>query len=408
MPRKVKELSAIKISKLNSKGLYSVGGVCGLYINVTRTASKNWILRIKIAGTRRDIGLGGYPSITLADARSKARVLRGQIQDGIDPVEEKRARMSRVIALQVKQKTFAEVAKIYIGNHSWKWTNSKHIQQWTNTINTYANPKIGDLLVSQIERHHIIDVLQPIWNIKKETATRLRGRIEKILTFAKVEGWRNGENPAVWKGNLDVSLASRNKRQDVIHFSSLPYQEIHDFISQLRECSEISAKCLEFTILTASRPSMTRKAKWSEMDVAHRSWLIPAERMKTRTEFKVALSDDAIRLLNALPKNNNSDIVFPSPHGKILSDATMNALLKRIKINGTVHGFRSTFKNWCMERTDYSHELSETALAHSIRDATVAAYWRGDLFEKRCELMNDWAEFIKTPYQLPSLNKSIK
>lgn len=407
MPRKIGELSAIKIRKLNSKGLFSVGGVSGLYINITNTVSKNWILRIKIAGTRRDIGLGGYPSISLSDARNKARVLRDQIQDGIDPIEERRAMVSRVIALQAEQKTFAEVAKMYIGNHSWKWTNSKHTQQWTNTINTYADPIIGNLLVSEIGRHHIMSVLQPIWNTKKETATRLRGRIEKILSFAKVEGWRNGENPAVWKGNLDVSLSSRNKRLEVKHFPSLPYREINDFISQLRECSEISAKCLEFTILTASRPSMTRKAKWSEIDIAHRAWLIPAQKMKARVAFKITLSDDAIRLLNALPRNNNNDIVFPSPRGKILSDATMNALLKRIKINVTVHGFRSTFKNWSMEQTDYSHELSETALAHSIGDATVAAYWRGDLFEKRMQLMEDWAEFINTPYS-PSLNKSIK
>lgn len=393
MAKKTQELSALAVSKLKGDGRYAVGGVDGLYLRIAGN-SRAWVLRIKIAGKRCDVGLGPFPEIRLADARDIAREHRRQVRDGINPLQVRREARTASVIERAAAKTFKQCAEAYVEANKAGWKNEKHVKQWSATLETYAYPVIGNLPVASVTIAHVLNILEPIWVTKTETASRLRGRIESVLDWAKVRGYRDGENPARWRGHLDKTLPARSKVRKVEHHAALPYSEIATFMSDLRQRVGISARALEFSILCASRSGEVRNATWSEIDLADKIWTIPADRMKAGKEHRVPLSDAAIALLKDVPRIEDSEFVFPAPRGGALSDMSLTAVLKRLKRVGlTQHGFRSTFRDWAGETTNYPREVIEHALAHQLADKAEAAYQRGDLLAKRRALMVDWAEF---------------
>lgn len=399
MPKKAKELTALEVARLAAPGLHAVGGVAGLALQVKDSGARSWSLRVMVGRARREIGLGGFPSVTLAQAREKARRLREGIEQGADPVDERRAARSALIAAQAKALTFKEASEAFIEAQEAGWRNAKHGQQWRNTLETYAYPVMGGLLVRDVAMPHVLAVLEPIWREKTETASRLRGRIEKVLDWAKGRGYRSGDNPAAWKGNLDAQLAAPRKVATVEHHPALPAAEMHAFMLKLREAAGMGARALEFAILTAARSGEVRGARWDEIDLDAKVWVIPAGRMKASKEHRVALSAAAVRLLKALPKIDGGH-VFPSSKEGPLSDATLAAVLRRMDIppdKAVPHGFRSTFRDWAGEHTSHPREVIEHALAHRLKDKAEAAYARGDLMEKRRRLMEDWAAFLARP-----------
>ena len=394
MARKAKELAPIDIPRLKTPGLHAVGGVAGLALQVTTTGARSWILRVMVAGKRRDMGLGGFPDVTLAGAKDAARVARAKISDGIDPIGDRKALRSAMHAARASSITFTDAAAAYIASKEVEWTNAKHGDQWRNTLATYAEPLIGSVFVRELDQSHIVRVLEPIWNTKTETATRVRGRIEKILDWAKVAGYRSGENPARWQGHLSALLPSPSKFQKVEHHAALPFVEIGAFMVNLRQQEGMGAKALEFAILTAARSGEVRGATWAEVDLKAATWTIPAARMKIKTngDHRVPLNAEAIALLNAMPENG--ELVFPNTKGTMLSDMTLTAVLRRMNRSDiTAHGFRSTFRDWVSERTNYPRDVAEMALAHTIGNSVEAAYRRGDLFKKRILMMRDWGKF---------------
>ncbi len=397
MPIKAKELGPLAVSKLTAPGLHFVGGVAGLALQVLPGGGRTWVLRATMGGRRRDMGLGGYPDVPLADARNAARKARELIREGLDPIEEARALISARRATAAKDITFKAATAAYIAAHEAGWRNAKHAQQWTNTLAAYAEPVIGDLLVRDIELTHILAILEPIWTAKTETATRLRGRIEQVLDWATARGHRQGLNPARWRGHLDKLLAKPSKVARVEHRTALPVSEIGAFIADLRGAEGMGARALEFVILTAARSGEVRGATWAEIDLKARTWTIPGARMKAGREHRVPLSDQAVALLEALPRVEGIDLVFVAPRGGALSDMTLTAVLRRMKVPAVPHGFRSTFRDWASERTNYPRDAAEMALAHAIGDKVEAAYRRGDLFEKRRRMMADWATFCGQP-----------
>lgn len=392
MAKKARELSALAVSKLTAEGRHAVGGVDGLYLRVAGK-SRAWVLRIMISGKRCDVGLGPFPEIKLADAREVAREHRRQVRNGMDPLEVRRHSRAAQAVERTAKKTFKDCAEAYVEGNKAGWKNEKHQKQWTATLQTYAYPVIGALPVASITIAHLLNILEPIWSTKTETASRLRGRIESVLDWAKVRGYRDGENPARWKGHLDKTLPARNKVQKVEHHAALPYAEIATFVADLRKREGISARALEFSILCASRSGEVRNATWAEIELPTKTWIIPAERMKAGREHRVPLSEPAVALLNALPRISGSEHVFPAPRGSALSDMSLTAVLKRMKRQDlTQHGFRSTFRDWAGETTAHPREVIEHALAHQLADKAEAAYQRGDLLAKRVDLMRDWAK----------------
>lgn len=399
MAKKANELGPLAVSKLTSPGLHFVGGVSGLALQVLPSGGRTWVLRAMMCGRRRDMGLGGFPDVPLADARTAARKARDLIRDGLDPIEEARAAVSARLARRAKDLTFKEAAVAYIGAHEAGWRNAKHAAQWKSTLETYAYPVIGSLLVRDIELTHVLAILEPLWQAKTETATRLRGRIEQVLDWATARGHRDGLNPARWRGHLDKMLARPSKVARVVHRAALPVAEMGSFIAALRAAEGTGARALEFAILTAARSGEVRGATWGEIDLDAATWTVPAERMKAGREHRVPLSAPAIKLLRALPRIAGSDLVFSAPRGGQLSDMTLTAVLRRMNVAAVPHGFRSTFRDWASERTNYPRDAAEMALAHMIGDKVEAAYRRGDLFEKRRRMMADWATFCG---QLPA------
>ncbi|EWH00454.1 tyrosine-type recombinase/integrase [Halomonas sp. BC04] len=335
--------------------------------------------------------LGGYPDTTLAGAREKAREARSKIQQGIDPVVERRALRSALLAQQVRDITFEQCASEVIKKKQAESRNAKHAQQWENTLKTYAYPVLGKMAVADVELAHVLKVLEPEWETKTETMTRVRQRIEAVIAWATVHGHRSGDNPARWKGNLDAILPKPSKVSKVKHHKALPIDDMGEFMAKLRQQQGMAAKALEFTILTAARSGEVRGATWGEIDLPNAVWTIPAGRMKAEKEHRVPLSKQVVTLLESLPRH--AEFVFPAPRGGKFSDASMAAVLKRMGVDATVHGFRSTFRDWAAERTSYPHHVCEMALAHTIKNAAEAAYRRGDLMEKRARLMQDWAMF---------------
>ena len=397
MARRATELSALEVGRLTeTPGLHFVGVVPGLILQVGTTGAASWILRATVGTKRRDIGLGSYPGVTLAMAREEARTARKKIKDGIDPVTERQANRSKLIAAQVALMPFSEAAEKYITAHEAKWKSPKSAPQWQSSLAMYAFPTIGKISVADIETAHVMRVLEAIWTSKTETASRVRGRIENILDWATVQKLRSGENPARWKGHLEHLLAQRSEVQKVEHHAALPYRDLGAFMVALRQVEGMGAKALEFAILTACRSGEVRGATWMEIDLDAGVWKIPAVRMKAAREHWVPLSDGVMALLNSLPRFAGCDYVFPSSKNTMLSDMTLTAVLKRMGVPVTAHGFRSTFRDWAGEVSTFPREVIEHAMAHQLADKAEAAYQRGTLFDKRRRLMAAWSSFCST------------
>ena len=394
MPRKAKELSSLEIRRLTRPGRWSVGGVDGLGLQVTKSGAQSWVLRFRIAARQREMGLGSFPTVGLAAAREKARQLRSLVSDGGDPIAMMQAKESAALAERQAQKTFSEVAAQYIAQHEKSWKSAKHQAQWASTLRTYAEPSIGKLLVRDIKPTHVIGVLEPLWTTKTETATRVRSRIELVLDYATARGFRDGLNPARWKGNLDAAFPDASKVAPVRHHVAVAVKDAPLFMKRLKGQQGMGARALEFAVLTAARSGEVRGATWSEVDLKAMLWTVPASRMKAGREHRVPLSKEAAGLLAALPGDHlPDDYLFPGMRGP-LSDMSLTAVLRRMKVAATAHGFRSTFRDWVSERTEYSGEVAEMALSHAIGDKVEAAYRRGDLLAKRLALMADWASFL--------------
>lgn len=407
MPRKAKELSAAEVKRITDPGLHAVGGVSGLLLQVTATGARSWILRYSTGEVRystngkpyprlRDMGLGGFPDVTLAQARERAREARDRLHNGIDPVAERRAARDAMRAASAKRVTFDECARQYIASKSKEFQNAKHTAQYQSTLRTYASPIIGKMPVDGIELAHIVKVLEPIWMEKTETASRLRGRIEAVLAWATVSGFRQGDNPARWRGNLEVALPKPRKIAKVKHHAALPWQEVPAFMVELRKQAGLGARALEFTILTAARSGEVRGATWDEIDLDAKLWTIPAERMKAAKAHRVPLSPAAVAMLKDTPRLDGSPYVFAAARGGQLSDMTLSKVLRSMQVPATVHGFRSSFKDWARSNTRYADEVSELALAHVNNDQTRAAYARDELLPQRAKLMTDWARYVNT------------
>lgn len=399
MAKKPPELGPLAVQRLTEEGLHFVGGVAGLALQVTAAGSRSWVLRATMGGKRRDMGLGGFPDVTLAGAKESAREARAKIKLGIDPIDEAKAAKSALAASRAKDVTFEQCAAMYIETHEKGWKNAKHRAQWASTLATYAYPHFGKLLVRHIDSAHILAALEPIWATKTETASRLRGRIESVLDLATARGYRTGPNPARWAGHLELMLASPKKIAQEEHYPAVPVDQVGAFFARLREVPGTGSKALTFAALTASRSGEVRGAVWSEFDFETRVWTIPAVRMKAKVEHRVPLSGAALRLVKAQPRIAGSNFVFPSAKGGALSDMTMLQVMRRLEVKdekGDIcvpHGLRSTFRDWCAEHTNYPRDMAEMALAHKIPDKVEAAYRRGDMLEKRRRMMNDWAAF---------------
>ena len=398
MPKVAKTLTPLEIKRLVEPGFYAVGGVAGLHLQVTKTGARSWILRAKVGSKRRDIGLGSVREVTLAKAREHAAEIKRKIrEEGIDPVLERQAARSALLAAQAKAITFEECARKVIDKKMKEASNKKHGRQWESTLETYAFPILGKMAVEDIELAHIVEALEPHWSEKTETMSRVRQRIEAVLAWASAHGYRQGPNVAAWKNNLDAILPAPAKIARVEHHAALPFDEIHGFMRDLRQRQGMAARCLEFVVLTAVRSGEARGARWEEINLEERVWLIPGERMKNGKEHRVPLSDAAVKLLESLPGGEGKALAFPAPRGGKLSDAAMSALLKRMGYKVTVHGFRSCFRDWTAERTATPHHVAEMALAHTIASGVEKAYRRGDLLAKRAKLMQQWSEFVETP-----------
>jgi integrase len=393
MPQLINRLDALKVRRAEKPGYYADGA--GLYLQVAGGGARSWIFRFTISGRTRDMGLGALATFSLAEARQAALEARKLQAAGIDPIEHRKAQRARERAREVKAVTFRQEAEAYIDAHRSGWKNAKHAEQWRSTLEAYVYPTIADVAVADVSTAMLVRILEPIWSKKAETANRVRGRIERILSRAASRGHRSGENPARWRGHLDNILPARSRVAPVRHHAALPYAEIGEFMQQLRSQAGVAARALEFTILSATRTTETIAAEWNEISLAEKVWIIPAHRMKAKREHRVPLSQRAVEILQSLTKAPGGRLVFTRPGDQgPLSNGAMLALLDRMgRGDITTHGFRSTFRDWTSERTTFASEVAEMALAHSVGDKVEAAYRRGDLFMKRRQLMNAWAEF---------------
>ena len=406
MARQQRRLSALQVTKLTKPGMYGDGG--GLTLQITPTGVKSWLFRYMVAGKPYGMGLGPTHTVSLAEARQKALDARKLLIEGINPLTAKKQSQIAAALASARMMTFDQCAEAYILAHKASWKNAKHAGQWTNTLNTYASPVLGHLPVAEIDTGLVVKCLSPIWESKTETASRLRGRIESVLGWATTSGYRTGENPARWKGHLENLLATISKSSRTKNHPSLPWQRIGGFMSALRAREGVSARAVEFVILTACRSGEVRGARWAEFDTAGKVWTIPAERMKAKREHQVPLSDAALALLESIPKDSDDDVVFAGTKGQPLSDMSLTAVIRRMNgdekpawtdTNGdgvTVHGFRSSFRMWAAETTNYPREVAEHALAHQLPDAVERAYQRGSQFAKRAALMAEWAVYCST------------
>ena len=401
MPRVAIELGPLQVGRLTSTGVHQVGGVAGLGLQVSPSGSKSWLLRVMVGDKRREIGLGAYPGVTLKMAREKAQQTRDEIVAGVDPVAKRAMARQSIVQQQADEKamqwTFRACAEAYIRAKAPGWRNAKHQSQWANTLQTYAYPTIGDMLVRNINIGHVTAIIEPHWATKNETINRVRNRIELVLDWATVRKYRTGDNPARWKGNLDKLLADRSIVAPVVGHRALAAGDLYGFIAILRTVEGIGARCLEFVILTACRSGEARLASWSEIDMQGKVWNIPGNRMKSGRAHRVPLSDQVIALLESLPRLEGTDLLFPGKKANTpISDMTMTKVMRDMGVDAVPHGFRATFSSWCASSTAYPSEVREMALAHAVGDGTVAAYQRSDLFDKRRNLMADWAKFINT------------
>ena len=396
--RSINRLSAVQVAKLKVAGYYADGG--NLYLQVAPGGSKSWIFRFTQDGKTREMGLGSAATFSLAEARERATQQRKLLADGKNPMAVKRESAVARRMAEASLISFDKAAEQYIEAHTPSWKNAKHVEQWRTTLKVYASPVIGDLPVSLIDTALVLRVLRPIWNEKTETASRLRGRMERVLDWAKVQGYRSGENPAVWRGHLDKLLPAPNKVTEVEHHPALPWKEIGPFMAKLRKAPGLAALMVELIILTACRTSEALRSKWSEFDEKERIWNIPAARMKSKKPHSVPLSDEVLGLLKRIQAeagDSDEGYLFPGQKGSHLSNMAGLAVLKRMgRDDLTVHGFRSTFRDWSAEATDYPNHVAEMALAHVIDNKSEAAYRRGELMAKRRALMHDWSVFCNT------------
>jgi integrase len=375
----------------------------GLYLQVNAPGQASWILRYERGDRDHMLGLGSTADFTLKEARERARSARQLLADGIDPIAARKAEKAKRAAEAARSMTFRECAQKYYDDNSEQWRNAKHRAQFLSTLEMYAYPVIGNIAVADIDVGLVLRVLEPIWKTKTETASRLRGRIETVLSWATVRGLRTGDNPARWAGFLSTQLTGRGKLQPVKHHAALPYGDLPAFMTDLRQRPAVAARALEFTILTAARTGAVLGATWDEIDIKERIWTVPPDRAGTKIggnqPRRVPLSDRAIELLKALPREEGNPHVFlGASAGKPLSNMAMLTLIDRMRRKGlTVHGFRSTFKDWVSERTNYPNHVSEAALWHIVADKVEAAYRRGDLFNKRRLLMADWSKYCSSP-----------
>ncbi len=361
----------------------------GLYLAVTEARARKWTFRFMLAGKPHEMGLGAYPDTRLAEAREKASEARKIVKAGGSPIEARRE-AERPAA---SKPTFGQCADAYLAAHDASWRNAKHRAQWAMTLREYA-ATLRDMPIDEIRTEHVLACLSPLWLDKPETASRLRGRIESVLDAARVQGHRTGENPARWKGHLD-HLLSRRQKLTRGHHAAMPYAEVPPFVASLREREAIAALALEFCILTAARSGEVLGAQWSEIDLVARIWTVPAIRMKASREHRVALSARALAIVERLAEAKMGDFVFPGQRsGRPLSGMAMEMLLRRMGVETTIHGFRSSFRDWCGEETHFPREVAEAALAHSIGNEVEAAYRRGDALAKRRGVMQAWCDFL--------------
>ena len=423
MPRVAKELSPLEVKRLVHPGrgrnvLFPVGAVSGLAMQITPTGARTWLLRVTVGGRRREIGLGAYPEVTLAQARDRAREAKDEIRRGIDPVEQRKAARAALVVARRRGLTFKDAVDRYLDAKDSAFTNDKHRAQWRSTLTTYAMPDLGQMPVQDITVQDVLRVLHPIWAGKTETASRLRGRIEAVLSWATVAGHRTGDNPARWAGNLKELLPAASKVAVTDNHPALALADAPEWFADLRNREGMGARALEFLTLTAARSGEVRGATWDEIDLERGLWTVPAVRMKMKREHRVPLSTTAVELLRALPRRDDSPLVFPALRGGMLSDMTLSATMRgmhdtaraalgadlpedrggyrdlRNKRPAVPHGLRSTFRDWIAERTQYPGDMAEVALAHRITSAVEAAYRRGDMIEKRRRMMADWAVFL--------------
>lgn len=412
MPKPAKELKALQVKNLSAPGRHAIGGVNGLCLNITETGARSWILRVIVGLKRRHIGLGGYPEVSLAEARDLALEMRRKISAGIDPVVERREQRQAIVVATKQRTTFEQAfTRFFEEKVEGELRNAKHRNQWRSTLKTYAYPVLGEKAVADISVEEVLEVLQPIWMTKNETASRVRQRIEAVLDWSKAMGLRDGENPARWKGNLQQLLPSPNRVQSETPRPAVALDEFATWFRLLRGRNGIAARALEFLTLTASRSGEVRGARWGEMDFQNEIWTIPGERMKERREHRVPLSAAAVELLEAMPRMLNCDIVFPSPKNGVMSDMTLSAVMRRIQESeekagrlgfldtrsrrpAVPHGLRSSFRDWAAERTAYPSDMAEIALSHMVGSEVERAYRRGDMLDKRREMMDAWAAFV--------------
>jgi integrase len=393
----MKDLTAREVAAIRKPGKHRVSRQ--LYLQLTEGGARSWLFRYERHGRPHWHGLGSCDLVTLAEARDAVIDCRKLLRAGIDPIEAKKAEKVQALLAAASTMTFGECGKAYIRAHESGWRNPVHRQQWPNTLRDYVYPVVGKLPVQAVDTAMVMKILEPIWTTKPETASRVRGRIEAIIDWATVSKFRTGDNPARWKGHLDKLLPQKTKVRKVRHQPAMPYRDVPAFMGQLREQTSISARALEFTVLCAARTSESIGATWPEIDRAAKLWIIPTERIKAGKEQRVPLSDRALELLDALPREDGNPHLFVGAKaGKGLSNMAMLELLRGMAGNGyTVHGFRSSFRDWAGETTTHPREVIEHALAHQLKDESEAAYQRGDLLEKRRRLMRDWARYCASP-----------
>ena len=389
--RQVGKLTPLQVKRLTEQGKYSDGG--NLFLQVRAGGAKYWLFRYEVDKRERYLGIGPNITVGLAEARDRAKLARQQLLDGIDPVDAKHAKDKAAGDVM----TFGRAAEAFYAANAAGWRNAKHRAQFLSTLKEYAYPVLKDMPVADVTAPMVLRVLTPIWTTKTETANRVRGRIEKVLDWAKVQEYRSGDNPAAWRGHLSLSLPKPSKVAKKGHHAALPYAEVAAFMADLRARPGTGARALEFLILTAARTGEALGATWGEVDFDAAVWTVPGERMKAGREHRVPLSDAAVHLLRALPKGAASAPIFVGTNKRPLSNMACLAVLKRMgRVDITAHGFRSTFRDWCAEVTSYPAFVAEMALAHAIGDKVEAAYRRGELLEKRAAMMSDWAAWCST------------
>ncbi|MEN6543053.1 integrase arm-type DNA-binding domain-containing protein [Parvibaculum sp.] len=398
--RTLNKLTALQVKSLTRPGRFADGG--GLYLQVSPTGTRSWLFRFTRDGKAREMGLGPVGTVSLAEAREKALECRRALHEGLDPIEQRNRLRRAASAEAARSMTFRQAAKAYIEAHQAGWRNAKHASQWTATLEHYAFPIFGDLDVGEVAVGDVLKALEVIWRQKPETAGRVRGRVEAVLDWATARGHRRGENPARWRGHLDKLLPARSKVARVRHHPALPYAEIPGFMLDLANHAGVSRRALEFTILTAARTGEVIGAKVGEIDFGAKVWTIPGARMKAGREHRVPLCARAIAIIEGIQRDG--DHLFPgAKEGRPLSNMAMTKVLASLgRTDSTVHGFRSSFRDWAAEQTGFANEVCEAALAHVVGDKVEAAYRRGDLFEKRRRLMEAWAAYCCSP----SRNKS--